>query len=97
VEIVQNPRYIDESKCIACGACAEKCPKKMNDPYNMGLSKRKAAYVEYAQAVPLKYAIDSESCIYLQKKKCGACKKICPTGAVDFDQKPEILTLNGDR
>jgi heterodisulfide reductase subunit A len=94
VEIVQNPRYIDESKCIACGACAEKCPKKVDDPYNMGLSKRKAAYVDYAQAVPLKYAIDPQSCIYLQKKKCGACKKICPTGAVDFDQKPEIVTLD---
>jgi heterodisulfide reductase subunit A len=54
----------------------------------VGLSKRKAAYVEYAQAVPLKYAIDGNECIYFLKKgKCGACKKICPTGAVDFDQK----------
>ena len=60
----------------------------------MGLSKRKAAYVEYAQAVPLKYAIDGSQCIYLQKGKCGACKKICPTGAVNFDQKPETIMLN---
>jgi heterodisulfide reductase subunit A len=60
----------------------------------MGLAKRKAAYVEYAQAVPLKYAIDDQSCIFLQKGKCGACKKICPTGAVDFDQKPTTETLN---
>jgi heterodisulfide reductase subunit A2 len=54
----------------------------------VGLAKRKSAYVEYAQAVPLKYAIDADSCIFLQKGKCGACKKICPTDAVDFDQKP---------
>ena len=61
----------------------------------MGLAKRKAIYVEYAQAVPLKYSIDADNCIYLQKdKKCGACKKICPTGAVDFEQKEEIETLN---
>jgi heterodisulfide reductase subunit A len=53
----------------------------------VGLSKRKAAYVEYAQAVPLKYAIDGNECIFIKKGKCGACKKICPTGAVDFDQK----------
>ncbi len=59
----------------------------------MGLAKRKAAYVEYAQAVPLKYAIDSENCIFLTKGKCGACKKICPTQAVDFDQKPMTQTL----
>ena len=50
-------------------------------------AKRKAAYVEYAQAVPLKYAIDGDECIFIKKGKCGACKKICPTGAVDFDQK----------
>jgi heterodisulfide reductase subunit A len=57
----------------------------------VGLSKRKAAYVEYAQAVPLKYAIDGNECIYFVKKgKCGACKKICPVGAVDFDQKETL-------
>jgi len=94
VEILKHPRYIDENKCIACGACAEKCPKKVSDAYNMGLAKRKAAYVEYAQAVPLKYAIDEANCIWLQKGKCGACKKLCPTGAVDFDQKPTTETLN---
>ena len=61
----------------------------------MGLAKRKAIYVQYAQAVPLKYTIDKANCIYFVKKgKCGACKKVCPTGAVDFDQKEEIVTLN---
>ncbi len=60
----------------------------------MGLIKRRAAYVEYAQAVPLKYAIDESTCIWLQKGKCGACKKICPTGAVDFDQKPTTESIH---
>jgi heterodisulfide reductase subunit A len=50
--------------------------------------------VEYAQAVPLKYCIDGDTCIYVQKGKCGACKKFCPTGAVDFDQQEETETLN---
>ncbi len=93
VELVKHPRYIDESLCIACGLCAEKCPKKIVDQYNMGLVKRKSAFVEYAQAVPLKYSIDGDSCIYIQKGKCGACKKFCPTGAVDFDQKDQTETL----
>ena len=93
VEILKQPRYIDGDKCIACGACAEKCPKKVDDVYNMRLAKRRAAYVSYAQAVPLKYAIDEHSCIWLQKCKCGACKKLCPTDAVDFDQKPATETL----
>ena len=63
------------------------------DPYNAGIVKRKSAYVEYPQAVPLKYCIDGDSCIYIQKKKCGACKKLCPTGAVDFDQTAQNETL----
>ena len=41
----------------------------------------------------MKYCIDGDSCIYIQKGKCGACKKICPTGAVDFDQKEQTEIL----
>ena len=81
-------------KCIACGVCAEKCPKKVDDEFNMGISKRKAAYIKYGQAVPLKYAIDPEQCIYLTRGKCRACEKFCPTGAINFEDKEEILTLH---
>ncbi len=80
-------------KCIACGMCAEKCPKKVDDGYNERLIKRKAIYVPYPQAVPLKYAIDPKSCIYLTKKKCGACEKICPSGAIDFDDTEKTIAL----
>ncbi len=93
VNIVQYPRYIDMEKCIACGLCAEKCPKKVDDEYDAGLVKRKAAHVKYAQAVPLKYAIDSKHCIYFIKGKCKACEKFCPTGAVKFDDVQKELTL----
>ncbi len=94
MQLLKKPRYVDESKCIACGLCAEKCPKKVTDTYNAGLKNRKAIYVEYDQAVPLKYAINPKECIYLTKGKCGNCKKVCPTGAVDYDQKEEVVTLN---
>ena len=94
VELRQKPRYVDMDKCIACGACTEKCPSKVDNQYNAGLSKRKAIYVEYPQAVPLKYAIDAEHCLFLTKGKCGSCKKKCPTGAIDYDQKEKQITLN---
>jgi len=80
-------------KCIACGACAEKCPKKVKNKYNENLDNRKAAYVQYPQAVPLKYCIDKENCIYFQKGKCQACQKFCPTGAVDFEQKDVVREI----
>ena len=53
VTVKERPRYIDTTKCIACGVCAEKCPKKVEDTFNEGLGPRKAAYVKYPQAVPL--------------------------------------------
>lgn len=94
VEVLKKPRYVDMNKCIACGACVEKCPKKVDNDYNAGLNKRKAIYVEYDQAVPLKFAIDAENCIKLTKGKCGLCEKTCPTGAINYDDKPETVKLN---
>jgi heterodisulfide reductase subunit A len=82
-------------KCIACGTCEEKCPAKTADEFNEGLSKRKAIYVTYPQAVPLKYIIDADRCIYYKKKtkgKCKACEKFCPTEAIIFDDKEETIT-----
>ena len=93
VRAAQRPRYIDVDKCIACGDCAAKCPKRVDNEYNEGLDKRKATYVQYAQAVPLKYRIDADNCIYFAKGKCRACEKFCPVGAVNFDQKPREMEL----
>jgi heterodisulfide reductase subunit A len=81
-------------KCIACGACAEKCPKKVSNAYDAGLAKRKAVYVQYAQAVPLKYTIDADQCIYFLKGKCKACEKFCPTDAITFDDQKKDKALN---
>jgi heterodisulfide reductase subunit A len=91
VTVVRAPRYIDTDLCIACGTCAEKCPKRVVDAYNARLSKRKAAYLPYPQAVPQKYVIDSRNCIYFLKPgRCKACEKFCPTNAVKFDQEAEV-------
>ncbi|MGA8179926.1 MAG: FAD-dependent oxidoreductase, partial [Desulfobacterales bacterium] len=91
--IEKRPRYINEEKCIACGQCAQKCPKKVPDPFNGNLGMRKAAFLTFPQAVPLKYAIDADQCLYLTKGKCGVCQKICPADAVEYDQKPETLQI----
>ncbi len=93
VTVLQQPRFVDMEKCIACGLCAEKCPKKVGDDYNEGLIKRKAIYVPYSQAVPLKYTIDAENCIFLKKGKCGACEKYCPSGAINFNDTEKTITL----
>ncbi len=92
--IKQLPRYVDMDKCIACGECTKKCPGKTLDEFNEGISKRKAVYVSYPQAVPLKYAIDPKRCIKLTKDKCGICAKVCPTGAISYDDTEKLYDLN---
>jgi heterodisulfide reductase subunit A len=93
VKVVQYPRYVDAEKCIACGLCAEKCPTKVDSEYDAGLGKRKSIHVKYAQAVPLKYAIDPTHCIFLTKGRCKVCEKVCPAKAVNFDDKEKELTI----
>jgi heterodisulfide reductase subunit A len=93
VKVVQYPRYVDAEKCIACGLCAEKCPTKVDSEYDAGLGKRKSIHVKYAQAVPLKYAIDPTHCIFLTKGRCKVCEKVCPAKAVNFEDKEKELTI----
>ncbi|MBI5581939.1 MAG: CoB--CoM heterodisulfide reductase iron-sulfur subunit A family protein [Deltaproteobacteria bacterium] len=93
VNLRRRPRYVDLEKCIACGLCAAKCPKKVDDRFNQGLIQRKAAYVLYPQAVPLKYALDAEQCIFLRKGKCGVCAKVCPAGAIRLHEREIRQTL----
>jgi len=81
-------------KCIACGECTKKCPGKTPDEFNEGLSKRKAIYVSYPQAVPLKYVIDPLKCLKLTKDKCGTCARVCPTGAINYEDTEKQITLN---
>ena len=93
VKVVQYPRYVDPAKCIACGLCAEKCPTKVDNEYDAGLAKRKSIHVKYAQAVPLKYAVDPTHCIFLTKGRCKVCEKLCPAKAVNFEDKEKERTV----
>lgn len=70
VTVEQRPRYIDPSRCTACGDCARVCPVIVPDTFNEGLSKRRAAYKLYPQAVPNAYAIE--------KRGIAPCRDACP-------------------
>lgn len=45
-----------------------------------------------AQAVPSKPTIDPNSCRKLIEGKCGVCAKICPTGAIRYDDTDRTTT-----
>ena len=92
IKLHKKPRYVDETKCTACGICASYCPVPVPDPYDESLSYRKAIHILYAQAAPSVYAVDPQYCLFLSRKECKQCTRTCLTGAINFDQKPETLT-----
>jgi heterodisulfide reductase subunit A len=90
IRIREYPRYVDTSKCIACGQCSAQCPKSVDDSFNSNIAKRKAIYIKYPQAVPLKYQIDPSACLRInQPGTCGICAEICPPGAINFDDREQ--------
>ncbi len=98
VKVRKKPRYVDIDKCTACGICAENCRLKgrIDSEFNVGMGVRGAAYMPFPQAVPLKYTIDAEHCLMIQRGKCGKsppCRDACPSEAIDFEQEEEIVEL----
>src|SRR4030042_766293 len=94
VKIKQKPRYVDMAKCTGCGTCQDKCPMKADNEFDCGLGKRKVIYTPFPQAVPNIPVIDAARCTFLLKGKCGACKKFCEAGAIDFEQKEKMVEID---
>ncbi|HSJ55336.1 MAG TPA: CoB--CoM heterodisulfide reductase iron-sulfur subunit A family protein [Anaerolineae bacterium] len=102
VRIRRNPAYVNWDLCTACGACTEKCPTSIPVAFDRHLEMPKvmrsgkvrhegtgkAIYTLSPQAVPKKPVIDAANCTYLTSGKCGLCAKVCPVGAIDYEQQP---------
>jgi heterodisulfide reductase subunit A2 len=83
---------VDWSKCTGCGACQEKCPTKVrSNPFERSVGVKKAIYTLSPQAIPNKPVIDAEHCRYLLEGKCGVCAKVCPVGAIAYEQKDSFV------
>jgi len=89
VKVFMKPRGVDVEKCRSCGVCAKVCPVTVPDEFNEGLSQRKAAYIEFPQAVPSAYTIDFEACT-----KCLKCEQLCPAKAITIDDPGATVDLH---
>jgi len=89
VKVFMKPRGVDIEKCRSCGVCTKVCPVMVPDEFNEGMTKRKAAYIMFPQAVPSAYVIDFNACT-----KCGKCEKLCTAKAIDLEDKGGGLGLN---
>jgi len=72
IKIKKKARFIEEESCTGCGDCEKVCPVEVPSEFDLGLSKRKAAYLMFPQAVPKIYTID--------RKGLSPCRVACPAG-----------------
>ncbi|MBN1686048.1 MAG: CoB--CoM heterodisulfide reductase iron-sulfur subunit A family protein, partial [Spirochaetales bacterium] len=94
VLVRQKATYVDWNKCTGCGTCVQKCPTKGKAAFERDAGLMKAIYTLSPQAVPNKPVIDADRCRYLTAGKCGACAKVCPVGAIDYEQKESFFEVN---
>lgn len=72
VKVKQKPRFVDVSKCSGCGECTAVCPVSVPHEFDQLLSRRKAIYRLFPQAIPGAFAID--------KRGTPPCRAACPAG-----------------
>ena len=94
VSVLQKPRYVDLEKCTSCGSCEAVCPVSLPNAFEYGLSKRKAIYRPFPQAIPNSYVIDKIGDGKRRCVECGRCDKECKSGAIDHSQQPKTLSLH---
>lgn len=89
VQLETAPRYIN-SNCTACGDCAQACTDEIDNAFNFGLNKIKAAYLPHEMAFPRRYVLAKEAC----SPAClDAVKAACKYNAVELDMQPQTFTL----
>ena len=87
-DVTLKPRYVDMSKCIGCGSCAEVCPVIVPSRWNLGLKPRKCIRIIFEQSVPLRSTIEREYCI-----DCRMCAEACDRKAINLEDVPRARCL----
>ncbi|NLI81278.1 MAG: CoB--CoM heterodisulfide reductase iron-sulfur subunit A family protein [Deltaproteobacteria bacterium] len=89
VAIKLAPRYVNE-KCTGCNKCSEVCTMEIDNPFNYGMDKMKAAYLPHDMAFPMRYVLDPA---LVKSPEAQKVKDACPYGAIDLEMTPKTLDL----
>jgi len=68
------------------------CPVVRPDEFQMGLSSRKAIYIQFPQAVPCSYILNMDDCLGNNPIACGKCADACDKRAINYDDRDQIIT-----
>jgi len=82
VKIKSSPRYVTDD-CIGCGKCVAICPVE-----------GKAIFPPTGSGQPRIHWIEREKCLHFKKGKCNACAEVCPTKAIDYEDRARNVTRN---
>lgn len=89
VSVRLNPRYVNEN-CTCCHRCAEACSMEIDNPFNYGMDKIKAAYLPHDMAFPMRYVLDPE---LVRSNEAQKVKEACPYDAIELDMQPRTMEL----
>lgn len=84
IKVRTSPRYVTDD-CIGCGKCVAECPVE-----------GKAIFPPTGSGQPRTHWIDRSKCLHFRKAKCVKCAEVCPTKAIDFEDRAKNLTREVD-
>jgi heterodisulfide reductase subunit A len=53
----------------------------------------KALHIDYQQAIPAAFHIEENTCLFLTRKECKQCERVCLAKAIDFTQQPRDVDV----
>lgn len=92
-------------QCTGCWKCLEKCEKKAIERINvcpilrpnefdLGLSKRKAIYIPFPQAIPHVNTRDAAHCLKLTGHlECQGCQNVCEAKAIEHEMADQMVDV----
>ena len=89
VTLKLSPRYVN-TNCTACGDCAAAVGMEIDNPYEYGLAKTKAAYLPHAMAYPMQYVLDPSIIGTADADKAQAA---CKYDAIELDMQEETVEI----
>jgi quinone-modifying oxidoreductase subunit QmoA len=92
VTVATDPAWVN-SKCTACGDCADACTTEVDDPYNLDMCKVKAIRLPHLNAWPKRFFFDRGAVDDGEAKKIADA---CTYGAIDLDAEETLETFEFD-